>query len=241
MEKIYFISDAHLGSGTDDEEKEKEQKLISFFKYVQQQNGRLFIVGDFFDLWFEYKNAIPNYYFNILKGLADLRENNIEIDFLVGNHDCWVDNFFPKSLKIRVHRTPLDITLHSKRIYIAHGHGLLNTKKKDMLLKKLIEHPFNIFLYRLIPPDLGLPLAKKFSRLSRKYGAQHVNPDDAKGRYVAYAKQLLENGYDAVIWGHTHTARILEHNGGYYVNLGDWLALFSYGLLEDGTFSLNYW
>jgi len=241
MEKIFFISDAHLGAGERDEENYKEQKIISFFKYIQELNCRLFIVGDFFDLWFEYKNAIPNYYFNILRTLADLRDHNIEIDFIVGNHDCWVDNFFPDNLNIRIHRTALDIELQTKRVFIAHGHGILKNKRRDRIMKKIIEHPINIFLYRLLPPDLALPLAKNFSRLSRYHGATKINPEDARGLYIEYARDLLNNGYDAVVLGHTHNARLLHFNDGQYINLGDWITLFSYGLMEDGRFSLNYW
>jgi UDP-2,3-diacylglucosamine hydrolase len=241
MKKYYFISDAHLGAGSQLEESLKEQKLISFFKYIQGSENHLFIVGDFFDVWFEYRHAIPNYYFRVLKELSNLRDTGTEIDFITGNHDGWVNQFLNTSLDIRTHQKPIDLTLYDKKIYLAHGHGLLPKKLGDRLLKKMLEHPFNIFLYRLIPPDIGLPLAKNFSRLSRKAGGMKINPEDAKGWYIEFAKSLLCNGYDAVILGHTHAARILDLEGGQYINLGDWITHFSYAKLENNEFTLNFW
>lgn len=241
MKKYYFISDAHLGAGNKDVERHKEDKLITFFKQIQGSENHLYIVGDFFDVWFEYKHAIPNYYFRILKELSNLRDTGTQIDFISGNHDCWIDQFLKSNLDIRTHLTAQNVTLNNKRIYIAHGHGLLSQKMGDRLLKKVLEHPINIFLYRLIPPDIGLPLAKNFSKLSRKAGGTKMNPEDAKGWYIDYAKSILKDGFDAVILGHTHNARIIDLAGGQYINLGDWITLFSYAKLENGEFTLNYW
>jgi len=241
MKNYYFISDAHLGAGTPEEEKLKEDKLISFFKQIQGIDNHLFIVGDFFDVWFEYRHAIPNYYFRILKELSNLHDTGVEIDFIAGNHDCWIDDFLQKKLNIRTHLHPLDVTLGQKRIYLAHGHGLLPKKRADRILKSILEHPVNIFLYRLIPPDVGLPLARKFSRLSRQAGGMKMNPEDAKGWYIDFAQSLLNNGYDTVILGHTHAARIIDLEGGQYINLGDWITHFSYAKLENNEFTLHFW
>lgn len=241
MEKIYFISDAHLGAGGNEEEKKKEEKLLSFLKHIQTNNSRLFILGDFFDVWFEYKHAIPNKNFRILKALADLTEQGINIDFLIGNHDCWINSFFSRQLGIKTHTKPLDITLQGKRLFLAHGHGLINQKPGDIILKKIIENPINIYLYRLVSPDVGIPVARGISRLSRFFGNKKMNPEDVKGYYIEFAKNRLDDGFDAVIMGHTHTGRVINFDEKVYMNLGDWITLFSYGLLEDGQLSLNFW
>lgn len=241
MAATYFISDAHFGAGTPTEEHYKIEKLISFFRTIQHPGNQLYLVGDFFDVWFEYKHAIPNAYFPILKALADLKEHGVQIDYIVGNHDGWIHDFFPLKLGIAVHRAPVDIQLDSKRVYLAHGHGILNTRWRDKLLKKIIDHPLNIFLYRLLPPDVALPLAKKVSTWSRERNQEHADPDDIKGLYLSFAQKLLAQEFDAVILGHTHAPRIHYFGERVYMNLGEWIKKFSYGCLNQGTFTLEFW
>lgn len=242
MKKIFFISDVHLGADSPAEEHKKKEKLLSFFRYIQQSGTRLFILGDLFDVWFEYRFAIPREYFYILRALYDLREAGIQIDFIVGNHDFWVDDFFPEELGIQTYRKPLSIELHSKKIFIAHGHGLLKSNIGDKILKKIFENQLNISLYRLLSPEIGIPLAKFISKWSRRNGFIHENPTEIILKYSELVKSLNQNAnYDAYIMGHSHVPVLKQLGNTIYLNPGDWVKNFSYGQLENGEFSLNFW
>lgn len=243
MAAIYFISDAHFGAGSPATEQKKLKLLKGFFRHICLPQNRLVIVGDFFDVWFEYKNAIPNDYFPVLRTLADLTDAGVKIDFLTGNHDCWMDQFLPDVMGITTHYKPIVLNEQGKHIYIGHGHGLLGQKKLgDKLLKSIIESPINIFLYRLLSPDIGLPLARKMSQKSRQHGEKRGNQELFFKHYEDFAlRTLAESDYDALIFGHTHTPMLRTIDGKTYLNTGDWIHHFSYGKLKNGELTLNYW
>jgi len=166
MEKIFFVSDAHLGSG-EKSDHQTEQKLLDFINHVKKHGDRLYIVGDLFDFWFEYRSVIPRTYFNVLIALRTLVTNGIKVNFITGNHDFWVDSFFRQDLEISVHEAPLEVTIDGYRLFIAHGDGLAKKDTGYRLLKKVLRHPINIRFYRLLHPDVAFALAGFFSRTSR--------------------------------------------------------------------------
>ncbi len=242
MEKIFFISDVHLGAGSPTEERQKQKKLFDFFQFIRQPATRLFILGDLFDVWFEYRFAIPGEYFHVLKALSTLREAGVQIDFILGNHDFWVHNFFPRELDIKIYRKPLQIELQSKKIFMAHGHGLLKSSFGDRILKKIFENPLNIYWYRLLSPEIGIPLAKTISKWSRRNGFIEENPNKITLQYSELVESLNQNAdFDAYIMGHSHVPVLKQLKNTIYLNTGNWVKHFSYGQLENGTFSLNFW
>lgn len=236
---MFFISDIHIGSGTEFEEKEKLNRLKSFFNYINEPGNQLYIVGDLFDFWFEYKHVVLNQYFQTLFYIHKLIENNVTVHFLPGNHDSWIRNFFTEQVQMIVHPEMLSSEIQSKQVFLFHGDGI---SKKDVgyrILKKVFRNPINIFLYRLLHPDLGVPLAKLMSLGSRKHNANKVF--DEEEDYLNFAVDKFNQGFDYVIFGHSHKPFYKQIGNRALLNLGDWIHKFSYGQLEGGNLSLNYW
>lgn len=239
MAKAYFISDAHLGLGSPEEEKQKEKYLISFLKNISEDADYLFILGDLFDAWFEYNTVIPRGFHKTLTALDNIVQNKIKVHYLAGNHDYWMDSFFSDELGITTHSDNFEITIDGKKIYMHHGDGFSLNDKGYNFLKKVLRSPINIRLYKLIHPDLGVSVAKIFSKFSRKHSSiKHFGELDGMKNE---AERKILDGYDIVIMGHRHDPAFEKIRNGIYVNLGDWIKHFTYAELSDGEINLKKW
>lgn len=239
MEKIFFISDLHIGAGTRSEEQLKLKRLFSFFHHINHPGNQLFMVGDLFDFWFEYRHVIPNQYFDVLHRIHQLIESQVTVHFLPGNHDSWIKDFFAKHVKMCVHPEMAELVIQSKKLLLFHGDGI---SKKDVgyrILKKIFRNPVNIFLYRLVHPDIGIPLAKLMSRGSRKHTTGKILDDEED--YWNFALEKFQLGFDYVIVGHSHNPLFRKFGDQALLNLGDWINHFSYGELDRGELALRYW
>ncbi len=239
MEKVFFISDIHIGADTEIEEKEKFNRLTSFFNYINQSGNQLYIVGDLFNFWFEYRHVVSNQYFQVLFRIHKLIENNVAVHFLPGNHDSWLRNFFTEQIKINVHPEILTSEIQSKKVFLFHGDGISNKDTGYRILKKIFRNPINIFLYRLLHPDVGIPLGKLMAMGSRKHTAGKDFNDEQD--YLNFAIEKFDQGFDYVIIGHSHKPVYKKIGNHVLLNLGDWIQHFSYGKLECGNLTLNYW
>ena len=239
MEQVFFISDIHFGAGTEAEEQEKLKQLTSFFNFINHQGNQLYIVGDLFDFWFEYQHVVPNQYFKILYPIHQLIKNNVTVHFLPGNHDSWIRNFFTEQIGIIVHPDIFPSEMQSKKVFLFHGDGISKEDTGYRILKKIFRNRVNIFFYRLVHPDIGIPFAKLMSMGSRKHTAGRQFDDEQD--YLDYAIQKFNQGYDYVIVGHSHRPLFKKVNNHVLLNLGDWINHFSYGKLEGGNLTLNYW
>lgn len=239
MSKAYFISDAHLGLGTKEEEKVKEQRLISFLMNIQKDADSLFILGDLFDAWFEYKTVIPKGFHRIISKLDELVQNKIAVHYLAGNHDYWMDDYFRDEIGIKIYSEPFDVKIDEKKIYMHHGDGLATNDNGYLIIKKIFRSPLNIRLFKLLHPDLGIRIARKFSVTSRKHTShKHYGEDDGIKKA---AEQKIKEGYDIVVMGHRHVPTLLKIENGLYVNLGDWINHFTYAEFTDGKIELKKW
>ncbi|MBC8185943.1 UDP-2,3-diacylglucosamine diphosphatase [candidate division KSB1 bacterium] len=239
MVKYYFISDIHIGAGTEAEEEKKFFRLKSFFNYIKKPGNELFIVGDLFDYWFEYNHVVPNKFYGVFFEISKLIESGVSVNFLRGNHDCWLKDFLSDQVNINVLPDIYTTQIDNKKIFIFHGDGILKNDKGYRLLKKIIRHPLSIFLFRCLHPDIGIPLTKQMSQTSKHYTSTKVYSH--KDEYIDYAKNKFNDRYDYVILGHSHEAIIEEIEGKVLISLGDWIKHFSYGLISNGTASLNFW
>lgn len=236
MRKTYFISDVHIGANDNNE---KFEKLITFLDYINEPDNILYIVGDLFDFWFEYKHVIPKNNYAIFFQFSKLIKNNVEIHFIPGNHDYWIVDFFQKEIGFIVHPEVIETELQSKKIYLFHGDGI---SKKDIgyqVLKKILRNPLNIFFYRLLHPDFGIPLARLTSNTSRHHTANLVLNDEQD--YIDFAIDKFKKGFDIVVVGHSHRPSLDHIDGKYLINLGDWIEHFSYGVLSNGQIELKFW
>ncbi|MBI5475239.1 MAG: UDP-2,3-diacylglucosamine diphosphatase [Ignavibacteriales bacterium] len=239
MGKIYFISDVHLGLGTVQEERTKENRLLSFLDNLRGNAEALYIVGDLFDAWIEYRSVIPKGFHRTLAKLDELVESGIIIHFLTGNHDCWVRDYFTNSIRIQVHIDPFDIEHQGKKIFLHHGDGLAKNDLGYLILKKIIRNPLSVWFFSWLHPDIGLRLAKSSSKKSRQYTSnKHYGEGDGMAEYAA--KKIAE-GFNFVIMGHRHIASVQEIGNGTYINLGDWISNNRFAVMENGNITLQTW
>ena len=202
----------------------------------------LYIVGDLFDFWFEYRHTIPTKYQKILGKLALMIERGIEIRYVTGNHDFWMDKYFPVELGIPVFHGIHSLIVGSKKIHISHGDGVLKEDTGYRVLKKILRNKWVIATYKLIHPDIGIPFAHWASSTRRTAGLrtpEQARKDDAE--YFSYAKEQLENGYDYVIIGHTHRPKAVSYNNKRYINLGDWIQHFTFANYNGEVLNLFHW
>jgi UDP-2,3-diacylglucosamine hydrolase len=234
---LYIFSDAHLGSATPDEEATKQSNILKLFDLVRSDGDRLVILGDLFDFWFEYKHAIPKDHHRVLAGLSRLIEGGVAVDYVSGNHDFWMGDFFDTQLGINVHRDHLDLEYEGQRLHLIHGDGLAPGDGGYRLLKRILRNRFNIWLYRKLPVDWAIPLAKKVSGSSRQYTSRRDHAFAAD--YERYAVSKLADGSDIVAIGHLHIPVLKNFDTGTYVNTGDFIHHFTYAKLADGLVTLE--
>jgi len=239
MGKVYFISDAHLGLGNRKEEREKEERLMAFLDQVKKDASQIFIVGDLFDAWIEYRTVIPKGFHRILAKLDELVSAGITVHYLVGNHDCWVRDYFREEIGIQTHTSEFEILLNGKKVFLHHGDGLSSKDTGYKILKKIVRNRFAIWLYSWLHPDLGIRLARSSSKTSRQYTAgKHYGEEDGM---LNFAKGKIESGYDIVIMGHHHKPVYEQIGNGIYLNLGDWISSNTYAELDGVQIALKEW
>jgi UDP-2,3-diacylglucosamine hydrolase len=237
--KTYFVSDAHLGVDRREIEREKERELIKFLEMVETDGNRLFILGDLFDFWFEYRTVIPKGYHRLLAKLSDVVEKGIEVNYLAGNHDFWLGSFFREEVGMHVFPDPFGVTIGSARFFFHHGDGLADNDLGYRILKKILRNRFNVWLYSWLHPDLGVQVARFSSRKSRNYTSQKDYGE--KDGMRAFASQKIAEGYHYVVMGHNHRPVCESIGDGTYVNLGDWMFHYTYGVFDNDRFELLEW
>ncbi len=244
-EKIYFLSDFHLGAPDAAASLLREKKIVSFLDEIKKDATAIFIVGDLFDFWYEYKKVVPKGYVRILGKLAEITDEGTPIHFFVGNHDMWMKDYFQTELNIPVYFGPKEFTFNNKTFLIGHGDGLGPGDKGYKFIKKIFRNPICQWLFGIFPPTLGIGLADFFSKKSRKKtGAiDKVFLGEDKEWLVTYCKEVLEKKeYDYFIFGHRHLPLQIKLNDKCnYINLGDWISYFSYAVFDGETTTLVYY
>ena len=235
----FFFSDVHLGLHSREREKEEERRVLSFLSHVEEHGERLFIVGDLFDYWFEYKSVIPRGYHHILSRLGMMVEHGIAIDYIAGNHDFWLRDFFPTELGIPVHKDPMTVVLNGKKFLIHHGDGLQANDTGYRIPKKILRNPINIALYSMVHPDWTAPIARGSSRTSREYTSTK-DYGEADGM-LKFAQEQIASGCDVVVMGHKHTPSLTAVGSGVYVNLGDWVTHSTYAEFDGEHIAVKDW
>ncbi|RQO31802.1 UDP-2,3-diacylglucosamine hydrolase [Taibaiella sp. KBW10] len=240
--KIFFASDFHLGIPDKASSLLREKRICKWLDSIRDEAAKIYLVGDLFDVWFEYKNVVPKGYTRFLGKLAELADAGIPIEIFTGNHDLWMHNYFPEELNIPVHFDSITFEVNGKKFFVAHGDGLGPGDKKYKMLKSLMNSPLSQWLYRRIHPDTGVGIANYFSRR----GAKHQGTQDGafKGEdrewLILFAKAYLQKEHiDYFVFGHRHLALTLPIKDSLYVNLGDWISYNTYGVFDGNNFSLK--
>lgn len=165
--KVYFASDFHLGAPNPKESRTREHKVIEWLNYVQNDAQVIFLVGDIFDFWFEYKKVVPKGFVRIQAKIAELVEQGIEVYFFLGNHDMWMKNYFSEELGVKMVENELEVKINNKTFYISHGDGLGPGDYGYKFIKKIFRNRVCQVLFSLLHPSIALSLANYFSKRSR--------------------------------------------------------------------------
>ncbi len=238
---VTFISDVHLGLGDRATDQRREQHLVSLLRSAATRSAHIVIVGDLFDLWFDYSSVIPRWHVRTLAALAECRDAGVPISYLIGNHDFGHHTYFRDELGIKVDLGDVDLTIGSTRLYISHGDGKAHNDTGYLMLRGILRNRVAQLLYRWIHPDLGIGLASATSRTSRDHtSAKDYGPHDGLRDFAA---QQTARGYDYVVMGHRHRATVETVGSGTYINLGHWLGeQATYGEYDPRSgFALKHW
>ena len=242
---IYFLSDFHLGTPSYAESLQREKKVVLFLESIKTKAAEIFIVGDMFDFWFEYKTTVPKGYVRLLGKLAELTDAGIKIHFFVGNHDMWMRGYFEQELNIPVYFHPKTFERNGKKFFIAHGDGLGPGDHGYKFIKSVFRNPFSQWLFGAIHPSWGIGLANFFSRKSRKKtGHKDAQFLGEQGEWlIIFCRQTLaKEHYDYFIMGHRHYPIDYElTKTSHYINLGDWMQYFTYAEFDGNTVELKRW
>lgn len=243
--KIYFASDFHLGVPPGGPSKEREKIILDWLDYIDEDVFELYLVGDLFDFWFEYKHAIPKGFVRFQAKIASLTDRGIPVYFFTGNHDMWMFDYFVKELGVKIFREPIERSYNGKSFYIGHGDGLGPGDRGYKFIKKVFAARWSQWLFARLHPNFGIGLANYFSRKSR--AATGDNDSKFLGKenewlYTYCMEQEQEKSRDYYIFGHRHLPLELPINDrAIYYNLGEWINYNTY-LTFDGTkVELNSW
>lgn len=241
--KLYFASDNHLGAPTAALSRPREEKFVRFLSDIKADAEAIFLLGDLFDFWFEYKTVVPKGFVRTLGKLAEIRDSGIPIYFFVGNHDLWMDDYFEKELNIPVFRRPLEVECAGKTFLIGHGDGLGPGDKGYKRMKKIFTNPFCRWFFRWLHPDVGVRLAQYLSvknkLISGKEDVKYLGDDQEW--LVQYCKEKLKTKhYDFFLFGHRHLPlEITLEPHSTYINTGDWINYYTYGEFNGEQMSLK--
>ena len=244
--KLYFASDFHLGIPDYASSLKRERMLVSWLTQVAVDASEIFLMGDIFDFWFEYKTVVPKGFVRLLGKLAEITDAGIVVHVFRGNHDVWAFDYLAKEINIQLHREPVVRTIGGRTFFLAHGDGLGPGDHGYKFLKKVFEFKPNQFLFRWLHPDIGTRMGLYFSGRSRlanlaKAGTLENEPDQQKGVLLDFAlNQLQQNeSINYFIFGHRHVP-VLESIGDHtqLVILGDWITHFTYAVFHEGTMQL---
>ncbi len=242
--KIYFASDNHLGAPTAAESLPRERRFVQWLEQIREDAAAVFLLGDLFDFWFEYKTVVPKGFTRTLGCLASLTDQGIPVYYFVGNHDLWMNGYFEEELNIPVYHRPQEFEVGGKRFLIGHGDGLGPGDKGFKRMKKVFTNPVAKWLFRWLHPDLGVRVAQYFSVKNRLIsGSEDVRFLGEENEWlVQYAKRKLEQKhYDYFVFGHRHLPLdIALSDTSRYLNLGDWISYYSYGVFDGSQLELAY-
>ena len=243
--KIYFASDFHLGAPNYDKSLEREKKIVAWLNYIEPTAKEIYLVGDIFDFWFEYKRAIPKGFVRLQGKIAELTDSGIPVHVFTGNHDMWIFDYLPKELGITLHKSPQKITIGDKKILVGHGDGLGPGDNGYKFLKRFFASKFCQWAYARLHPNFGIWLATKSSQKSRAVsGDADEHFLGTENEWLAiYSKEVLKKEhFDYFIFGHRHLPLELKiSEKSTYFNLGEWLSSYTFLSISEDEVQLQKW
>ena len=240
--KIYFVSDVHLGAPALTNNHQRELRFAQWMDEINEDVGELYLMGDIFDFWWEYKKVVPRGFTRILGRIANLTDRGIPVHFFPGNHDLWVFDYLPSELGVIVHRKEIVREIGGKKFFLAHGDGLDADDVGYIRLKKIFTNRNLQWWFSRLHPNFALHIAHKWSKSSRitKLNREEEFNVNNDGMYKFAQSFLKQESIDYFIFGHRHqmvNSQINENSR--FILLGDWIKNFSYGVFDGENFELK--
>lgn len=240
---IYFASDFHLGLDRPLSSRHRERIIIQWLDSIMDDATSIYILGDLFDYWYEYKNVVPKGHIRLLAKLAEFVDNGISVHLFTGNHDMWMFGYLEDELQLKLYKEPQSVELQNKKLLLGHGDGLGPGDKKYKIMKKIFSNKFNQWLFSKLHPDFALRLMRYSSRKSRDADVEEMSFLGSEREWlVQYSERKLKSQhYDYFLFGHRHLPIdfTLSNNLSRYINTGDWINHYSYARMENGHITLE--
>lgn len=242
--KIYFASDMHFGSDILENPLDTERRFVRWLNTIKEDAKALYLLGDVFDFWFEYKKVVPKGFTRFLGKIAEMHDNGTEIHFFTGNHDIWAFDYLPKEIGAIIHKEALVTEIEGKRFFIAHGDGLGDESWSFRFLRSIFHNRFCQFLFSHFPSGWGVGFGYWWSRHNRNKSLTHPTPymGEDKEHLIIFAKQYIQThpDIDYFIFGHRHILLDLMLNKKSRIMIiGDWMEYFSYAVFDGKEISLE--
>lgn len=240
--KVYFASDFHLGVPDYHQSLQREKRIIQWLNDVSKDAQAIFLLGDIFDFWFEYQQVVPKGFVRLLGKLAELTDQGIEIILFSGNHDLWLKDYLVNEIDVKIYHGPQHYQIGTHSFYLAHGDGLGPGDRKFKFFKAVFKNPFCQWLFRWLHPDLGVVLAKFWSRDSRMAQEHEALEFYGDEEWLIIHSNEIEKSthHDYYVYGHRHIAGIHKiDNQATYVNLGEWVYNSPYAVYDGETLTLK--
>ena len=237
---VFFLSDAHLGSLAIEHKRTQERKLVRFLDKIKDKADAIYLLGDMFDFWFEYKDVVPKGYTRFLGKISELTDNGVEIHYFIGNHDMWMDDYLEKECGVIVHHTPCLLEIYGKEFYMAHGHTIDINKNNysEKFMFRCFQDKTIQRLARMIHPHWFMNFGMNWAKNSR-YKNLKKGESEYKGEHnenlVIYAKKYLENhpSVNYFLFGHRHIElNLMLSNDCHLMILGEWISKYTYAQFE---------
>ena len=238
MKKIYFLSDAHLGSRALKHTRQQERRLVRFLDEIKTKAEAVYLLGDMFDFWFEYRTVVPRGFTRFLGKISELCDLGVEVHYFTGNHDIWTWDYLTEECGVILHRQPVTISLADKTFYIGHGDGLGDPDPKFRIIRSIFHNRVCQWLFRWLHPDLGMRFGLSWARHSRMTHGDGGDPPylgEDKEHLVLYAKKYIEShpNIDYFIFGHRHIELDIKlARNSRLIILGDWISQFTYAVYD---------
>jgi UDP-2,3-diacylglucosamine hydrolase len=238
---VYFVSDMHFGIPDRKSSLIREEKFVEWLDMIAKDASDIYVMGDLFDFWFEWKHVVPKGYISLLGKMAELSHAGIRFHFFTGNHDMWMFSYFQKELNAQLYRQDKMITIQGKQLYLSHGDGLGPGDYGYKFIRKIFRCSFAQWLYARLHPNFAVSLALFFSRKSRYTNQKRNTANQQRERrltdnQIVHSKKVLKQQHiDYFIYGHQHTPvfeKISEHT--ILINIGNWIQDFTYLKMKEG-------
>ena len=244
--KIYFASDFHLGAPNHAQSMIREKLIVKWLDEIKADAEEIYLMGDMFDFWYEYRHTAPKGFIRFLGKLAEIADSGIPITLFTGNHDMWMFEYLPKEIGVTIYREPIERTFNGKKFFLGHGDGLGPGDHGYKFIKKVFANKVCQWLFARLHPNFGMGMAHYWSHKSRA-----SNGGENEEKFVSidhewlaiYAKEVLQKQhYDYFIFGHRHLPLNLQlTEKSVYINLGEWVMYNSYAVFDGKELQLKYY